>query len=77
MDLTLRTDSSVFDSLGIEIHPIERTATFKHPEIILSDYLEINEMDVDGMWEVSVSIDHKPILDIANLRVLTLTRMKI
>lgn len=77
MLIWIRTSPRVPDGFRVEIHTIDRASTLEHPEVVLLDDLEIDEMDVDGMREASIGVNKEPILDVANFRVLTLARMEV
>lgn len=49
----------------------------KHPEVVLPDDLEVDEVDVNGMLNIADSVYQEPIFHFTDLRVFTVTRMEV
>ena len=49
--------STVLDGSRVEVQRIERAIIAEHPEVVLPNYLEVDQVDVDGVGRASVGVD--------------------
>lgn len=49
--------STILDGSRVEVESVERAIIAEHPEVVLPDHLEVDQMNVDRVGRASVGVD--------------------